>query len=691
MNHISSIGTRNIQRVDALRKALLRRNRKIARLDDFQPVSGLGRHALVLTEQVAAISAMLQAVTTYTNVIITTTVPPASFTSSPTNTPGISVTELQSEYQTFTSQWARMQGTADLWINTNPNTGEPSILSQLTSVPATLTGLDPTVQYYLTMLQGLPESSSTYQQDLDTLQGLVGAQASYATNLASQVEDFGQSMQTQTDAVVTQVTTGVIAEVIEAYQSEIDTLNDNIDALNDQIASDNRELIEDYGAIGADAIITVQGVSMIWMFPAGFMMIGAGIYGIYEAATDISHLKAEIASDAAMVTTETSVVSQDTSEMSNLQAFANSVQGYTALNATAQQELITLANMYEELAAYLGTMNTDLSENEITTAADEWNQIMASANALVGVTLYVWPSNAQLFAPNTMAPTADGVFVISNSGTTYYCANGAQTWTTVSGKALSILATDEAIIKINGAPANGSTSVNPYDTDYTVCKYNPSADSWMALSTFPASNIATDGSAIYCTQQSSGADNQYVYQYTGSGTSWTQLPALPNNQAPRYLAVAGGALFIATFNQGVVYKYENSGWTRISPDGVIAVSLTAANGYIGYIDQHQKSYLYNAAGGQSPEQSGEAVIGLGQVNSDAQYQIDSAQALSIAQMDNGPPQTTQLQQNVISIATGYDTGVPVYCDNKGAIFRLDGSQSQGHYAWIQLPALPSGS
>ncbi len=679
----------NARRADGLRKALLARNLKIANLDRFRPVTGLGRQALVVTQQLAAVSAALQAVTTYTTMIITTNVPPPTFTTTPASTPGIPVSDLQSQYQTFSSQWAGMQGTAGEWINTNPNTDEPSILSQLTSVPGTLTGLDPTVQYYLSMLASLPPGSSTYQTDLTSLQNLVNTQSQYVTALATRVSTFGGSMQSQTDTVVAQVTTGAIAEVITAYQSQINTLNANISSLNDQISSDNTKLIVDYGGAGLSSVVTVLGFCALALPPVGIMMIGSGLFGVYQSASDIQALNAQIAADAAQVTTETGVVSADTSEMSNLQAFAGTVQGYTALNATAQQELTVLANMYIELASYLGTMNTDLSSNDISAASAEWTQIMQGATSLAGITLYVWPSNVELLAPSTLAVASTGVFVIANSGNVYFCGTGAPSWQTVSGCALSILATNSAIIKINGAPADGSTSQNSYNTDYTVCRYNSGNNTWTALSTFAASNIATDGTNIYCTQQSDGTASQYVYQYSGSGTSWTTLPALPNSGVPRYLAVTGGALFVATFNQGIVYKYTGSSWTQISATGTIAVSLTGALGYISYLDQYKNCYLYNVQNGQAPGTTGASVIGVAGSSGGAQYQISASQVLSYLRVVNGTPQVTTLQQNVVAMTTNSNTGQPAYCDNKGALYLLAGNPGPDSNSWVQLPALPA--
>ncbi|MGJ8629388.1 MAG: hypothetical protein ACSHXB_20745 [Sulfitobacter sp.] len=665
------------QRHKALTKAFLNQSG----VQTMKPTSELGLQAQKMVVQSASVAASVTAVSSYTNLLIQTSVAPASFTTTPSATPGITSQELSDAYEIFQEQWANMQGTAAQWLSSPA--GGASIYSQLSSVPTGVTNIDPSVQSYLTQLASLEPGSSAYEQDLTNLENLVSSEIQMVQGLSTVLADFSSAMQADTENVITQCETGTIAEVIAAYDDEIDSLNDSIASLNSEIASDNNQLIADYVGLAAECTTAVIGLSMLWN-PVGWFALGSAAIGLYETSTDIMSLNAEIASDQAQLNTQMSVVSTDTSQVAQLQAFATQVQGFDEMNALAQQELTTLINLYQDLLVYLQTMNQDLSDEDISAASDEWTVIMSSAGELTLATLYTWPTRTQVYVQNTLAANNSGAFMVTPAGNILQSGFDQNGWTDTGECGVSIAAAGDILISINGAPVDSSVTMQGYTTDYYIHQF--SNGTWSAISNFAASNIATDGTVVYCTKyDTTGTTMQYVYKYENG--SWSQLPVFPiDGDFPVGLAVSNGVLFARGNNTGLIYSYDGS-WQQVSPNEQGAVSLSASNadqGFLAYIDTQQTPYLYNCSTQQSPPEASSAssVIAVAQSDHGAQYQIGADQSLNYSIVASGQPTTTSVGQNAIAITSSPDNGKPVYGDNLGGLFFLNGATGASNTDWV---------
>lgn len=675
----------NFARFEAQKAALTKAYLKKSGVEALSPKTRLGRHARLMVVQSASITAGVTAVSSYTNLLANTTVPPASFTTTPEKTPGINDQELQQAYQVFQEQYAAMQGTASQWLS-SPG-GGASIYSQLSSVPAGVQNIDPTVQYYLDQLAVLLPGSAAYEEDLNNLNALVGTEVNAVSNYSTLIGDFGQSMGQQTENIVLQCETGTIAEIIDAYSDEISSLNDSMAALQKEIADDNNKLIGDYVAIAAEGTTAIIGIAN-WWNPVGWFTMGMAAYGLYETSTDIMALNAEIAMDETALNQQSNAVAADTSQVSQLQCFATQVQGFDQMNAVAQQELITLTNLYNELVELLQEMTDDLENEDIAAASEEWTTIMAAAGELALTTLYTWPPRSQVYQQNTTAPFDGGVFVVKPSGSVMFSGYNQNGWTDTGQCAVNIVAAGEIALTINAAPQDGSAIAQSYNSDYYLYLYSQGA--WAPISDFPVSNMATDGTRIFCSKyDTTGQLMPYVFQYDGA--SWTQLPKFPvENDFPAALAVSKGVLYARANNSGAIYSYDGS-WSPVTPPDQSASSLTGSNsasGYLGYIGTDQTPYLYNGSIGETEVSGNLNTIVQAQSVAGAQYQISTDQNLFYCIVEGGSPVDTQVATNAIYVTASPDSGKPVYTDGTGQTYYLSGSPGDPNSNWIAFPAIP---
>lgn len=651
-------------------------------LANYRPRTKLGLVALDMTMATSTSPISVAATTAYVYSLTQLSLPVLQFKAPPPGTT-ISPQSLQQAYSDFQTQVAIFQGQAAAWIDTQPGTSSPSIFSQLVSIPRTFATINGTVQSKFTLLSALTPGTQAYIQTLQQLETLIGAETGDITNLNTQMSTLGTNLSTATVNINTAGTTGVLAQLIQAYASEITALTDAITDANNQISSDNKKIVGLGFAAGTSIVIGVIGFAN-WWNPIGWIMIAGGALGAYYAIAEINTLKGQIASLQSTIQSDELWKTTDSQAAASVQSTLTQTAGFVSMNAAAQKELTVLENLLTTLASDITTAISELNQGQLQDALNEWNEIISAASVLANVTAYVWPSPIMLSNPTTFAAGGSDVYSVSVSGQAYHYSSGGANWPAVADKSLSIVASGSLVVGINGAPADGANvSPTPYPTNYFVKTYNAGSNAWTTISTFPAAQIATDGTSIYAINQTTS--NRQAYKYGGSGTTWSALPALPNSDAPQNIAVAGGKLFAISTNTQTAYVLNGSSWSSLSSTTFTALSANGTK--VGLVSTSNSSYLYDTVAG-SLVSTGSSVVQIAQVSNGDQYIISTDQHLYYINNQVSPPAATVLKPNIVGVAVS-DTGV-VYCsDNEGNSFRL---VDLGSNQWTLLPALPtSGS
>jgi hypothetical protein len=643
-----------------------------------QPKTALGGIAKQISQQSSVALISVAATSAYVYALTQASAPNLTFTTVP---PGMtsSVAELQTAYDAFLTQFALFQGEAGAWINTNPSTGTASIFSQLTSVPTTLAELNGTVTSNFTLLQNLPSTSPVYKSTLTQQEALIGAESSAITSLIQSMTTLGTQLETATTALIASTQTGVLKELLTAYATDIAALNKAISNANDKISSDNSKIIGLGFAAAAAIAVGLVGLINIWN-PVGWIMMAGGAIGAYFAISEIEALKAQIALLKTEIQTDTNYATADQAAASLVSAFSTQLQGFASMNNAAQQELTALEALYSTLGADITKALTDLTANDIADAQTEWATILEAGKVLQNLTAYVWPSPVMLSSPSSFAAISSDIYSITLSGEMFSYSSSNAAWTDMSVTSLSCVGEGTTLVAIDGAPIDG-TAVTPTPSvpTYFVKSYNISASSWTTISDFPAAAVAVGGSEIYAISQVT-ADRQ-VYQYSGSGTTWTALAPLPGPDAAVEVAIAGGIVFALTNNSQFVYQYNtNSTWTQV---GNFTCSKIIANGtQLGMLGTDQTLYLYNTAAAATPASTDTSVAQVAQLSNGDQYVVTSN--LDLYHIDNqqSPSTSTKLKSSAVSVYSS-DTNAVYYADNLGDIYSLTDLSTN---SWTELPA-----
>lgn len=654
-------------------------------LANYKPRTKLGRVALDLTMLTSTSLISVSALSAYVYSLTQLALPVLTFQESPPGTT-IPPESLQTAYQDFNTQVALFQGQASLWMDTQPGTSTPSILTQLVAIPRTFGNINGSVQSQFIILESEIPGSQAYINTLNQLKNLIGAELPDITNLNKAMTTLGTNLLNATNTIDTAATTGVLAQLIQAYQSEMTALQQQIDNANSTISSDNAKIVGLGVAAGASITVGIIGLVNFWN-PFGWIMIGVGAVGAYYSITEIMALKAQIASLQLEIQKDEAWKTTDSQAAASIQSTITQTKGFAAMNAAAQEELTELENLLTTLGNDIHIALNDLDQGEIQDALNEWNEIVSAASVLANVTAYVWPSPILLPSPSTFSAAGVDVYAVSVSGQAYHYSSGGTSWAAVADKSLSIVAVGSLVVGINGAPVDGAeVSPTPYPANYYVKKYDVGSGTWSTISTFPAAAIATDGTSIYAINQTQ-SDRQ-AYKYNGSGTNWSALAAMPNSDAPIQIAVAGGKLFAITTNSMQAYVYNGSSWSSLNANTYTTISSNGTK--VGLVTTDNYSYLYDASSGSfgnGGSSTGSSVMQIAQVSNGDQYVINTEQILYFINNQVSPSAATELKQHVIGISVS-DTDV-VYCnDNEGNSYKLD---DLGSNRWTQLPTLPSFS
>ncbi|WP_028113633.1 hypothetical protein [Ferrimonas kyonanensis] len=648
-----------------------------------QPKTRLGQVAMAVAAQSSASVLSVAAISAYVYSLTEAQLPTVTFRG-PDPGPGIHNPELQQSYDLFRSQVATFQGQAGAWINTDPSSGSASIFSQLVSVPNTFQTISGSVAAKFTILSAQEPGTPAYEQTLAQLKALIGAELPDINTLKTQMETLGSNLQNAAVTIVEAANTGVLKKLSDAYAKEIDGLVQEIKDLNKQISKDNSKIIGLGFAAAAAIALGLVGVANFWN-PFGWFAMGAGAVGAYFAISEILTLKGQIAVMKSKIKNDELWQKEDSAVAAGINAFSTQVQGFSSMNTAAQRELTTLENLYQTLADDIGVALADLDAGELEQAQQEWNEIVGAASVLQGLTAYIWPNAIQLTSPTSFSAVDNTAYCVSLSGQLFQYQDADNRWTSLPGSVLSCVASPKMIAAIDGAPIDGaSVNPDPKPPTYLVKTYNPDIGRWTFISEFAVAAIAVEGETLICINQAQ--EDRQVYQYSGSGTDWRKLAALPGPDAATQIAVAAGKVYALANNSQLLYVYLNDSWSLVSETQY--ASVTSNGNQLGLIDIDQKSYVLDASADGAPRFCADKVSNGAQLSNGSQFIISADdQSLWFVDAQAQPPQAT----NFNHIATGVfssNTDKVYYTDNIGQLWMHQGQTLQDNN-WIQIASLPA--
>ncbi|HKT96241.1 MAG TPA: hypothetical protein VJS30_06870 [Paraburkholderia sp.] len=645
------------------------------------PRTRLGSVALQLAVQQSIATIQIIATSTYVNALTALAPPVITFRSPPPGTK-IPVNSLQQAYQDFTQKLASLQGQAANWISTSSSSGGASVFSNLISIASTIANLNATVQADFIVLANLQSGSPAWQNQLAQTKTLIGAELTPLQSIGTQIQSLSGSLNTAASTLISASSTGVLYQLQQAYQSEINALTADITNCNNKISSDNSKIVGLGFAAGSAIVVGIVGLANIWN-PIGWILLAGGAAGAYFAIAEITALKGQIAELQAQIKNDINWEDADELAAQSVAAFSQSAQGVAGMNSQAQQELSTLLQLCQTLGDDITAALTDLNQDELTDALDEWNDIVSQAGFLAGITAYIWPSSIMLLNPTNLAAAGNNAWLVSNSGTTYGFTSGGTSWTTLPGYSFSVAAAGTVVAGIDGAPLDGSQlQPNSYGQSFFAKLFNAGQNAWTTISAFPVAQLATDGNSVWAINQVT-SDRQ-AYLYSGSGTNWSAVGSMPNSDAPSAIAGANGTLFAIANNGGGLWTSAGGAWQQI---GSATWSSLAANGaQVGLIDTSGNAWVMDTANGNALTAMMTGVSALAQGPQGDQYVTDGSLNLwHVALPQNGnSPVCTQLRSSIVGVSVS-DGGTAYAIDNTGAAWVLT---SLANNTWQQLPALP---
>lgn len=645
-------------------------------LASYVPQTKLGAIGLDLAMAASSSYLTIMATAGYVYSVTELKLPNPTFGSPPS---GITIdpATLQTAWTSFNTNYALIQGKLDTFMDTTPGSANPtSILSQLEKLPSTIK-----------IINGASIVLDFASKDSAGLEILFGAINTSVLSLKTALQKLGTDSQSATTTLTTASSTGVLKQLYDAYATDVQNLKDAITAAQNTIDADNKKIIgEGFGAATSVAVGLV-GLINFWN-PVGWVMMAGGAVGAYFAIEEIEKLKSDVETLKNTIKEDTIWETDYASAATAMQATIGSIQGFASMQAAAELELLALENVLSTLSTDLLAAVSDLQEGtpDWTAAQKEWNTVMTVAEQLGNVTAYIWPSPTVLSNPTGLTSSGSGLYQISSSGTASYLANGGTAWFTAAERTLSIAtggSSTSTVVGIDGAPAAGAAGKNvTYATNYFVKTYNQTTNVWTTISSFPAAQVATDGTNIYAIDQT--VSRRTVKQYSGSGTTWTSLPALPNSDAPSNIAIANSKIFALSINSQTIYYYNGSSWVAISTS--MDFMIMSGNGtYMGVVDTTNNSYLWDASTNAFKNASAATstfVVGLAQQANGNQLVINKTQVLYSIN-NAAAPVATQLATDVVGITA---VGGVFRVDETGAAYVLTTPASN---TWTKLPVVPA--
>ena len=270
------------------------------------------------------------------------------------------------------------------------------------------------------------EAQQKLASALTTMQNNTKAQLQTATDLLASMNAFANNI--GTDASTLSNLAGEALTDIGIDQQNIQTLQGDIDGLKDQIDSLNKLLT--LSEIGMGVSLFVGLIGVVCCFIPGAQGIGVGliVIGVAGEAASITGtvlLNKEINAKNQEITTDQNQIAADHQDIVALQTVNTQFKWLVEANAAAQTAIQTVVDMWQNLDAELTTVTNDLTQvgsdvtaakyqaalDDLTTAANDWQQVVDFANALAGIS-YKWQdSNGNWHDFTDQQPSADGATV----------------------------------------------------------------------------------------------------------------------------------------------------------------------------------------------------------------------------------------------------------------------------------------
>ncbi|MBB6250971.1 hypothetical protein [Nitrospirillum iridis] len=583
--------------------------------------TSLGLIAQRIVEQTAAATASLTAASAFVYALTETSVPPIQFQDMPPFMSRADLEALQTAYDSFREQFATLQARAKTWFTPERTTAEAgaglaTVFSQIPSIPQALRQVAGTISAGFELMPCAPfPLRSLRPQDK-----LIRRQSEAISTLLTTVSQLGQALESAAAALVAVTRTGPLAAVLAAYRGDVRAMTTAITAAQQQLAADGVVIanlgLGDRGAGVSSVAIGVVGLTQGWN-PLGWGMITGGTIGAHHGVADIQALQGALSDLEAQIDIKVDRRKQDQAVALMLAGIGVQLRGVAAMNAAVQEELTTLAWLHRTLPFEVFTALADMEPRDLPAAQTEWNAITAAAPEPVSI--HLWPSPAHLSAPSTVAAIGADLYHIAHSGALYHYAARSGTWTDMGVTALSCVGDGYDLVVIDGAPVASAPAGGPVPSSHRVRVYDLLTEVWTTISTFPASCVAVGGGMIYAVHRD--VQDRRVYRYTGSGTDWTPLPALPGPDAAAQIAVAGGTVFAVANNSQRLYRYDadRKGWV---PLGRFTCRSIRANGdSLGIIDTDNTAYVHDARGGGGPVAVGVGTALLAQLSNGDQIRI----------------------------------------------------------------------
>jgi gas vesicle protein len=648
----------------------------------------LGELAQQIVTKTHAATLSVASISGYVYALRNASAPQVNFKDVPPGMQNSQLALLQSAYDTFQTQFATFQGQAGNWINTS-GTGGSSIFSQLVSIPTTLALIKDAVSSDFSVLHALKPGTESYEKELKNLEALIQAQSNPITSLNKAMHRLGTELQQSADSLVASTKTGVLLQMQNAYSEDIQKIKDSIQQCNNKLSKDKKKLAADGVGLAASLAVGIIGLLSYWT-PFGIVALGAGITGSVITAEKIGTLEGEVTNLKRQITVDTFYQNEDVLAAQLMVAFSDQLEGFAALNQSAQKELASLESLYANLSHDIADAVADLTDNELAEAQHEWQTILSEAAYLANLTAYIWPPSTLLSNPSSFAAIENDIFAISVSGEMFHYSGSRETWSTMDIKALSCVGSGEILAVISGEPVNGSSTSSTNTSSYFVKSYNLSTSQWSTISDFPAACVAVGNNQIYAINQT--VSDRQVYKYNGSGTSWTKLPNLPGPDAAIQIAVAGGTVFALTCNSQLLYQFDSNSnsWQQITAQGVESNTfafITSNGNKLAMVQSNHYAWLYDPAIGMlTGGSTGNGIISIAQLRDGNQFWTNLLPEVNNMQFANtnvNPIQYNGLGKRATCIFTS-DTDLMYFTDYEGDMYRITSSGVA-----TKLPLMPN--
>ena len=595
----------------------------------------------------------------------------------------------------FLPEWVQFEDVTGQWLLPGqPNTG---LNGSLASVPANIQMMNAAITSDLQAMLGNDPGSTAYVEARSNIVFILQQQIDLLQGLNIQISTYSANLETATGNIVAQTNSGALSSALDSYQQEIDDLNSQLSSLRLELVGDYIALVAEYGSgyvTGTFMVIGKIGVRIPY-FPIkavsgviaifGAVFYAVSIYSIQSTKIDIANTQSEIQLVSNSLDT-------DSNSLTSLGVVIDQINGFSGLEEEAATSLEELITALSALMTDLDSVVADANDGDPQEALDEWNSILTDASALLTDKTYVWPDDSVCYDCKTVAPTSNGVLVIAWDGSIFQMIDGDAGWTSLPGSAISLAASDDAVIAISGKPITASDPQNPRDISYQAMKLADGA--WIAISGFQVANIAVYGSSIYAirngTSNSDPSDGGTgpvpdVVQYAGSGTTWTSLGSPDNEDVPAYLAATAGGVVVTTLLFGRCYFWDGSAWTRLGSDmsGLLAPVCGGQNASI--TDTSYRAYLADPQSG-SMTRTAQNAYSSALSDGGIQYIVDQGGTLS--SVDTAGESQAMICQEVQAIFGNVEGTNFYFMDKSGNLSRVAG---YGSTATITpLPDVPDG-